>query len=120
MAKVEFVKYVNNSEMLCAGVFYVKINGKLISFNAWNNKVDYPPFWECEGGFGCTAEKEEDLPKGPWHIPYDLDLTPYTDEDQKIVNGILKKVEVAENTAQKWEAKIRHLKGRVNAIKRKL
>ena len=35
------------------------------------------------------------------------------------VDGILKKVEVSENTAQKWDAEIRNLKGRVNAIKRK-
>lgn len=84
MAKVEFVKYVNNSEMLCSGVFYVKIDGKLISFNAWNDeKNDFPPFWECYGGVEHEGKNEDEIPKGPWHLAKDLRNSDYPEEIQR-------------------------------------
>ena len=36
------------------------------------------------------------------------------------IDGKLKKLEVAENTAQKWDAKIKNIKGRVESIRRRM
>ena len=84
MAKVEFVKYINDSEMLCSGAFYVKIDGKLISFNAWNaEKNDFPPFWECYGGIDHEGKDEDEIPKGPWHLARDLRNSDYPEEIQR-------------------------------------
>ena len=52
MVNIEFVKYDGKYPKLCQGALYVKINGKLISFNAWSDSKtipDYPPFWESGG-----------------------------------------------------------------------
>ena len=91
MAKVEFVKYVNDSEMLCSGVFYVKIDGKLISFNAWNNKKnDFPPFWECYGGPEHEGIDDDEIPKGPYHLARDLRNSDYPEEIQHEFSELLR------------------------------
>lgn len=91
MANVEFIKYVNDSEMLCSGVFYVKIDGKLISFNAWNaEKNDFPPFWECYGGVEHEGKNEDEIPKGPWHLARDLRNSDYPEEIQREFSELLR------------------------------
>lgn len=74
MAKVEFVKYDCEPLSRCRGALYVKIDGKLISFNAWSdnkNIPDYPCFWESGGEveYGEDGFIKNSFP-GPWRIEH--------------------------------------------------
>lgn len=77
MAEVEFVKYTGTAPDLCKGALYVKIDGKMISFNAWSDSKkipDFPGFWESGGEVEYGEDGlAKDAIQAPWKLIKDAD-----------------------------------------------